>query len=998
MRNPGENNWNKEKHLAIRTLLILLITINFIHFLSDHLLTEFHIEPKFAELLDSFLNIILTFPLLYIFVFIPIRNYTFKLRQAIDDLKLAKEIALETEANFRSIFENNSTAMAIVEPDQTISYINDEYCKMSGYDRHEIIGGFWDRLITPKDLDRLLDYNRRRLNNTGDAPEKYEFSYYHKDGKVRHGLMSVSLLLNKRIIASITDITEQKSLDRKLKAERDRGIDILEKMSDAFVSLDRNWCYTYMNEKAGKIEGRDPKEMIGRNIWIEHPEAIGFPFQLNYQKAMNEKVFIRMEEYYPPRDKWFENRINPTAEGIAIFYNDITERKHTEEALKESEERLTRAIAGSPVPIMIYDEEFEVLQLSMGWTKFSGYTIEDIPTIRDWTEKAYGVRNETNNEFVKNLFSIDSTVDTGEWIIKTKDGSQRIWNFQATPLGKIHKGKRVMHSMAVDITEQKRAEQELIIAKEKTEESQKQLILRNEELIKNNTFIQTILDNLPIGLALNQIDCGEAIYMNKKFEEIYGWKFGEITSVTTFFEKVYPDENYRKHIIERIMNDINSGDSDQMHWENVRITNKDGSHRIVDAVNIPLIHQNIMVSTVMDITRMHQIQNDLILAKEHAEESDRLKSAFLANMSHEIRTPMNGIIGFADLLKEPRLSTEEQKEYISLIELSGARMLNIINDIVDISKIESGQMTINMTESNINDQIEYVYTFFKPEVEQKGMHFSFKNGLLSKESVIRTDREKVFAILINLVKNAIKYSDAGAIEFGYVLNSSGETSMLEFFVKDQGVGIPINRQKAIFERFVQADTGDKRAYQGAGLGLAISKNYVEMLGGTIWVISEPAKGSTFYFTLPYHTALQDKTELKGNTKVNKSENISNNLKTLIAEDDQFSERLISITARKFSKQIWNAGTGTETVDICRNNPDIDLILMDIQMPEMNGYEATMRIREFNSEVIIIAQTAYGLSGDREKAIEAGCNDYISKPIDKDELLALILKYFKNLLI
>jgi len=325
-------------------------------------------------------------------------------------------------------------------------------------------------------------------------------------------------------------------------------------------------------------------------------------------------------------------------------------------------------------------------------------------------------------------------------------------------------------------------------------------------------------------------------------------------------------------------------------------------------------------------------------------------------------------------------------------------MLNIINDIVDISKIESGQMTMNMTESNINDQIEYVYTFFKPEVEQKGMHFSFKNGLLSKESVIRTDREKVFAILINLVKNAIKYSDAGAIEFGYVLNSSGETSMLEFFVKDQGVGIPINRQKAIFERFVQADTGDKRAYQGAGLGLAISKNYVEMLGGTIWVISEPAKGSTFYFTLPYHTALQDKTELKGNTKVNKSENISNDLKTLIAEDDPFSERLISITARKFSKQIWNAGTGTEAVDICRNNPDLDLILMDIQMPEMNGYEATMRIREFNSEVIIIAQTAYGLSGDREKAIEAGCNDYISKPIDKDELLALILKYFKNLLI
>jgi len=390
MRNPGENNWNKEKHLGIRTLLILLIAINFIHFLSDHLIKEFHIEPQYADLLDSFLNVILTFPLLYIFVFKPITNYTLRLRQAIDDLKIARKIAEENEANFRSIFENNSTAMAIVEPDQTVAYINDEYCKMSGYERQELIGMHWDKLISPKDLGRLLEYSRNREINHGYAPDKYEFSYYHKDGKERQGFMSVSMLLNKRIIASITDITERRIMEAKLKAERDRGIDILEKMSDAFVSLDRNWCYTYMNEKAGKIEGRDPKEMIGRNIWIEHPEAIGFPFQLNYQKAMNEKVFIRMEEYYPPRDKWFENRINPTAEGIAIFYNDITERKQTEEALSESEERLTRAISESPVPIMIHNEEGEVLQLSKGWTKFSGYTVEDIPTLGDWTERAYG--------------------------------------------------------------------------------------------------------------------------------------------------------------------------------------------------------------------------------------------------------------------------------------------------------------------------------------------------------------------------------------------------------------------------------------------------------------------------------------------------------------------------------------------------------------------------------------------------------------------------------
>jgi len=247
---------------------------------------------------------------------------------------------------------------------------------------------------------------------------------------------------------------------------------------------------------------------------------------------------------------------------------------------------------------------------------------------------------------------------------------------------------------------------------------------------------------------------------------------------------------------------------------------------------------------------------ELIIAKEKAEESDRLKSAFLANMSHEIRTPMNGILGFAELLKEPNLTGKEQQEYIKIIEKSGARMLNIINDIVDISKIESGLMEVSIKESNINEQIEYIYIFFRPEVEGKGMQLSYRNGLVSSESIIKTDREKLFAILTNLVKNAIKYTNKGSIEFGYdhvethgPRNIGAGSASLQFYVKDTGIGIPKDRQEAIFERFIQADISDKYAYQGAGLGLSISKAYVEMLGGRIWVESEEGKGSTFYFTL-----------------------------------------------------------------------------------------------------------------------------------------------------
>jgi CheY-like chemotaxis protein len=368
-------------------------------------------------------------------------------------------------------------------------------------------------------------------------------------------------------------------------------------------------------------------------------------------------------------------------------------------------------------------------------------------------------------------------------------------------------------------------------------------------------------------------------------------------------------------------------------------------------------------------------------------------------MSHEIRTPMNGILGFADLLKEPRLTREIQQEYISIIEKSGVRMLNIINDIIDISKIEAGLMEINIQEANINKQIEFIHTFFKPQVEEKGLHFLIKNTLSEKESFIKSDREKIYSILTNLVKNAIKFTEQGTIELGYTLKTENESPELEFYVKDMGIGVPKDLQKAVFERFIQVDMSNKMTSQGTGLGLSISKAYVEMLGGKMWVESDEGEGSIFYFTLPYNAELEEKTDLDKDSWSEKlSCEVSSSvmgLKILAAEDDKISRILILAILKGNTKELLEAVTGIEAVDMCRNNPDIDLILMDMQMPGLNGYEATQQIRQFNKDVIIIAQSAFGLSEDREKAIIAGCNDYISKPINKTELLALIHKYFNK---
>jgi len=273
---------------------------------------------------------------------------------------------------------------------------------------------------------------------------------------------------------------------------------------------------------------------------------------------------------------------------------------------------------------------------------------------------------------------------------------------------------------------------------------------------------------------------------------------------------------------------------------------KDG--RIFERITNPLYLEGLpngRVWSFLDITERKHAEAELIVAKEKAQESDRLKSAFLANMSHEIRTPMNGILGFADLLNEPNLSGKKQQEYGRIIKQSGVRMLAILNDIIDISKIESGEIGLSMSETNINEQTEELYKNFKTEVEQKGLHFSFSNALTAEASIIRTDGKKVYSILKNLVNNAIKFTKAGSIEFGYVK----KTNVLEFFVSDTGDGISHEQQELIFERFRQGSDLLNRNYEGAGLGLAISKAFVKMLDGTIWVESELGKGSTFYFTI-----------------------------------------------------------------------------------------------------------------------------------------------------
>ena len=390
------------------------------------------------------------------------------------------------------------------------------------------------------------------------------------------------------------------------------------------------------------------------------------------------------------------------------------------------------------------------------------------------------------------------------------------------------------------------------------------------------------------------------------------------------------------------------------------------------------------------------------IAKEKAEESDRLKSAFLANMSHEIRTPMNAIIGFSNLINDEEIEKDHKHELTTLITKNSNTLLNLIDDIIDISKIECDQLEINEQNCSVNRIFKDILMEFE-DVIQSNDQVSIK---VSEEHLhnpleIESDSYRLEQILKNLVSNAIKFTEKGIIEFGYKLDKIKNKNQILFYVKDTGIGLSSEQQKQIFSRFTKIEDNKKKIYRGAGLGLAIAKNLVELLGGELWVESEienlsanKAGGSTFYFTIPYKPVGTESKEKPQKKKLTSKYNW-NNKTILIAEDEESNFRFLEMIINKTTAEILWAKTGKQAIEFCNGNYKIDLILMDIKMPEMDGFEAIRKIRKHNDKIPIIVQTAYAMPEDRDMSFNAGANDFISKPIGTEKLLSIIDKHLSS---
>ncbi|MGB4291741.1 MAG: transporter substrate-binding domain-containing protein [Bacteroidales bacterium] len=629
--------------------------------------------------------------------------------------------------------------------------------------------------------------------------------------------------------------------------------------------------------------------------------------------------------------------------------------------LRKAEARWKFAIESTEQGLWDWNVQTGEVFFSKQWKNMLGYEEDEITnSLSEWEKRAHPDDLKQVWEEIEKHFRGETDIYTNEHRLLCKDGTYKWVLDRGKVIEFTGDGKPLrMIGTHTDISRKKEEEKILL---------EKEALYRF--LFEHNPAPMLIYEKS----TLNILAVNEALCSN------YGYTLAELQNMK-LHELVVESE--QEILIERAAKVKGYSFSGEWHHKK-----KDGTMSTVLTHSHELIFEGkeARVIAITDITYLKEIEQELIEARNRAEESDRLKTAFLANMSHEIRTPMNAILGFMELLKRSDLLQEDRENFISIIEESGKRLLSTINDIIEISKIETGLVEVNLKPENLYEIISSALNLFKPIAQAKGLEFRIKCPEKTEICNILTDRFKIESIIINLLSNAVKFTKKGYIETGARL----ENNNIILYVKDTGPGIPPDKLEVVFNPFYQADMNLSREHEGSGLGLAIAKAYSEMLKGKLWVESEPGKGSTFFLSIPL---------IKSESEYHISENMENSVKEfikpskiLVADDDETSFLLIKIMLAPYGIKCLHAANGKETLRILESENDISLILLDIKMPLMDGFETVKKLRERKISIPVIAVTAYAFPSDREKALAGGCNDYISKPVMKQELISKIKQY------
>ncbi len=634
-----------------------------------------------------------------------------------------------------------------------------------------------------------------------------------------------------------------------------------------------------------------------------------------------------------------------------VLITNVSQRLTAELALMQSEQKFRLLFENhSAKKFIINPETAKIEEANLAASKFYGWSREefrgmDLSVINTLPE----------DEIRKSLHKVESSAEsTLEFKHRKRDGT--VFDAEVFSSKIITDDKTMLHSIVQDVTERKQAEDQVNLLLRSINQSPVGILIADASTI--TTYVNPYICEMS-GFSEEDIIGHTPLLLSPASEPL----FSEIQATLKKGEEWKGELEAKKK-------------NGEKYWKNVAVSAVRNSNG--EIANYVFVQE--------DITLRRKIMSDLIESQQKAEESDRLKSAFLANMSHEIRTPMNGVLGFMDLLQDSDLTSDEREEYMAIVRTSGNRLLSTINDIIDISKIESGQMLLTISQFNINNLLKRLLLFFTAEANNDNLELILKNECNEADAIIRTDMSKVESIYNNLIRNAIKFTDKGYVAFG----CSVENGQLSGFVEDTGRGIPYERQDVVFNRFVQADTSYSRAYEGSGLGLSITKAFTEMLGGTIRLKSKPGEGTRFDFVIDVKPG--DNNILPTNNSAFVKLSSEHDALILVAEDDEVSFIFLTKLLAGKNLKFIHARNGKEAVDFCQSNPKISLVMMDIKMPVMDGYEATRIIKSFRPDLPIIAVTAFAFAEDRDKALAAGCDEYISKPLNRNKIIELISRF------